>query len=112
VSGMKQAEVSVPLAELIRKVGISEHAFCRLNANPAGCYDGEAAICCTHALQGCIDPSNPRTCEFLFPKALSQLANSVHWEILAGGQYEISSYKLGICRATSACMIWCLARKP
>jgi hypothetical protein len=49
---------------------------------------------------------------FFCPTALRHLANSMHWEILADGQYEISSYKFGIYRVTSGTMTWCLARKP
>ncbi|MGB8478073.1 MAG: methyltransferase domain-containing protein [Acidobacteriaceae bacterium] len=49
---------------------------------------------------------------FFCPKALRHLANSLHWEIVADGQYDISSYKFGIYRVTSGTMTWCLARKP
>ncbi|MGC1784913.1 MAG: class I SAM-dependent methyltransferase [Acidobacteriaceae bacterium] len=49
---------------------------------------------------------------FFSPRALRHLANSKHWEIIAEGQYEISSYKFGIYRATSGSMTWCLAKKP
>jgi SAM-dependent methyltransferase len=49
---------------------------------------------------------------FFCPKALRHLVNSLHWEIVADGQYEISSYKFGIYRVTSGTMTWCLARKP
>ena len=49
---------------------------------------------------------------FFCPKALRHLVNSLHWEIVEDGQYEISSYKFGIYRVTSGTMTWCLARKP
>lgn len=48
---------------------------------------------------------------FFCPEALRYLVNLMGWEIMADGQYEISSYKFGIYRVTSGCMTWCLARK-
>jgi len=36
VSVLEQSEVGVPMAELIRKVGISEQTFCRWKAKYAG----------------------------------------------------------------------------
>ena len=36
VSGLKQAEVGVPIAELIRKVGITEQTYYRWKAKHAG----------------------------------------------------------------------------
>jgi SAM-dependent methyltransferase len=49
---------------------------------------------------------------FFCQEALRHLVDSMHWEIVADGQYDIRSYKFGIYRVTSGTMTWCLARKP
>lgn len=49
---------------------------------------------------------------FFSQKSLQTLTDAMGWQVLAGGEYDISAYKFGIYRVTSGRMIWCLARTP